>query len=212
VSLQNGARQSLIATTGSDGAINILNQPTDVTFSAGQSIPVIDISYGYGIISDLLVVPSSIDDTLQGDKLSAFDTESSVANIAGTLAAQHGVTVFVPEDSAFNSANGMLKGRSGAQLAAVLNSHVVNGTFYSTQLGGSQLNILGQNLTFKGNTVTIQGGNSANIVQSDILVDNGVLHTIDAVLLKSGAVKRVIEGAWITAAVAAVLCGSALAM
>lgn len=89
---------------------------------------------------------------------------------------------------------------------------VVNGTFYSTQLGGSQLNILGQNLTFKGNTVTLQGGNSANIVQSDILVENGVLHTIDTVLFRSGAVKRVIEGAWITAAVAATLCGSVLAM
>jgi len=70
---------------------------TDVTFSAGQSIPIIDISYGYGIISDLLVVPSSIHDTLQGNNLSVFDTESSVANTAGTLVAQHGVTVFVPE-------------------------------------------------------------------------------------------------------------------
>lgn len=70
---------------------------TNVTFSAGQSIPLIDISYGYGIISDLLVVPSNIHDTLQEDKLSAFDTESSVANTAGMLAAQHGVTLFVPE-------------------------------------------------------------------------------------------------------------------
>jgi len=74
------------------------------------------------------------------------------------------------------------------------------------------LNILGQNLTFKGNTVTLQGGNSAKIVQSDILVENGVLHTIDTVLLMSGAVKRVIEGAWITTAVAAALCRSAFAM
>jgi Fasciclin domain len=89
---------------------------------------------------------------------------------------------------------------------------VVNGTFYSTQLGGSQLNILGQNLKFNGNTVTLQGGNSAKIVQSDILVENGVLHTIDTVLLMSGAVKRVIEGTWITAAVAAVLCGSMMAV
>jgi hypothetical protein len=61
------------------------------------------------------------------------------------LAAQHGVTVFVPEgmypfrkheacliycsfvaptDSAFTSATGTLKGRSATQLAAVLNGHV----------------------------------------------------------------------------------------
>jgi hypothetical protein len=89
---------------------------------------------------------------------------------------------------------------------------VVNGTFYSTQLGGSQLNILGQKLTLKGNTVTLQGGNSANIVQSDILVENGVFHTIDTVLLASAAVKQVIEGAWLIAAIAAVLCGSVLAI
>jgi hypothetical protein len=74
------------------------------------------------------------------------------------------------------------------------------------------VNILGQKLTFKGKTVALQGGNSANIVESDILVENGVLHTIDAVLLMNGAVQRVLEGTWITAAVAAVLCGSALAM
>lgn len=73
------------------------------------------------------------------------------------------------------------------------------------------MNILGQKLTFKGNKVALQGGNSANIVESDILVENGVLHTIDAVLLMNGAVQRVLEGTWITVIVA-VLCGSALAM
>ena len=97
------------------------------------------------------------------------------------------MTIFCPNNDAFQK----LAGTPGAnnitdeQLAEILQYHVVQGAVgYSTTLSnGLKLPTLaGQELTI---TIDAEGAvfvNNARIINSDILIANGVLHVIDTVL------------------------------
>jgi hypothetical protein len=97
------------------------------------------------------------------------------------------VTIFCPNNDAFQK----LAGTPGAnnitdeQLAEILQYHVVQGAVgYSTTLSnGLKLPTLaGQELTI---TIDAEGAlfvNNARVINSDILIANGVLHVIDTVL------------------------------
>ncbi len=92
------------------------------------------------------------------------------------------VTYFVPNSvAALASATQLAQNSSAAELEAVFQYHLVpNFVGYSTLLknGMSLKTAQGSNLT-----VTIQDGevyiNSAQVIASDLLVANGVVHVID---------------------------------
>ncbi|KAF9232927.1 hypothetical protein BU15DRAFT_67053 [Melanogaster broomeanus] len=184
VSLENNQSQSMVLTTESaDGSIHILNQPTDVTLTPRASMSIFDVTYAWANISTLLTVPGSISTTLPTTNNSIFTVEASVAGVLSSYESQQGITLFVPQDSAFASVNGTLSGLNSTELASVMNGHVLNGTFYSTQLTGTQVSLAAKPLSLSGSTVALQGGNSAKIVTPDILLSNGVAHIVDTVLL-----------------------------
>jgi hypothetical protein len=97
------------------------------------------------------------------------------------------VTIFCPNNDAFQK----LAGTPGAnnitdeQLAEILQYHVVQGAVgYSTTLSNDLKlpTLAGQELTI---TIDAEGGvfvNNARVINSDIIIANGVLHVIDAVL------------------------------
>jgi hypothetical protein len=97
------------------------------------------------------------------------------------------VTIFCPNNDAFQK----LAGTPGAnnitdeQLAEILQYHVVQGAVgYSTTLSNDLKlpTLAGQELTI---TIDPEGGvfvNNARVINSDIIIANGVLHVIDAVL------------------------------
>ncbi|KAH7908991.1 hypothetical protein BJ138DRAFT_1115370 [Hygrophoropsis aurantiaca] len=72
-------------------------------------------------------------------------------------------------DSAFSSTASTLSRLSNSELGSVLSGHAINGTFYSPQLtsGQTAMNFAGQTLTVTGSTVSLAGGNTANILTSD---------------------------------------------
>jgi hypothetical protein len=98
------------------------------------------------------------------------------------------VTIFCPNNDAFQKLAGAPGGANNItdeQLAEILQYHVVQGAVgYSTTLSNDLKlpTLAGQELTI---TIDAEGAvfaNNARVINSDILIANGVLHVIDAVL------------------------------
>jgi len=111
-----------------------------------------------------------------------------VTDLTGTLSGQgHGpFTVFAPTDAAFaRLPAGTLESllANPAELKKILLYHVVPGEYRAAQVVAASTlpTVNGQDLT-----ITATGGakvNDANIVATDVLARNGVIHVIDTVLL-----------------------------
>jgi len=95
-------------------------------------------------------------------------------------------TVFAPSDSAFNqlppgTVDSLMKDK--AKLAEILSHHVIPGKVTVADVKPGKVQ------TLQGDTVTLKSDNgkvtvdNANVIQSDLMADNGVIHEIDAVVL-----------------------------
>lgn len=97
-------------------------------------------------------------------------------------------TVFAPTDAAFAAipAETMdaLLAAPDEELTQILTYHVVDGEYYAADVAtvGSLDTLEGTALTFsvEGDTVMVDG---AQIIETDIMASNGVIHVIDAVLI-----------------------------
>ncbi len=122
----------------------------------------------------------------------SFDTLVSAVKAAGLVDALKGdgpFTVFAPTDEAFaalpaGTVESLLKPENKEKLQAILKYHVVSGKVMAADvvklksaatLEGSSVKI---NASSKG--VMVDG---ANVVTTDIMTSNGVIHVIDAVIL-----------------------------
>jgi len=136
------------------------------------------------IIDQVLTLPANISYTAEAAGLSAAAGALTATNLADAVDGLSDVTVFVPNNAAFQAIGSAVGNLTTAQLASILEYHVINGTVaYSTDLvNGSTIK------TLQGNsvTITILNGtvfvNSAEVVLPNVLVANGVVHVIDAVL------------------------------
>ena len=107
------------------------------------------------------------------------------AGLVDTLKGKGPFTVFAPTDAAFAKVpkadlDALLANKE--KLAAVLTYHVVPGTVMAKDVKAGQVkSVQGSNLT-----LTTSGGvkvDGANVVKTDIVADNGVIHVIDSVVL-----------------------------
>lgn len=107
------------------------------------------------------------------------------AGLIDTLKGKGPFTVFAPTDAAFAKVpkadlDALLADKE--KLAAVLTYHVVPGKVMAKDVkAGEVKSVQGSNLT-----VTTSGGvkvDGANVVKTDIVADNGVIHVIDSVVL-----------------------------
>jgi uncharacterized surface protein with fasciclin (FAS1) repeats len=124
------------------------------------------------------------------------------AGLGASLTAKGPLTVFAPVNSAFaalpeGAIENLLKAENKAQLAKVLNYHVVAGNLTYDEIekaikagrGEAKLaTVAGGTLVAKKNgahniIVKDEMGNVANISTYDVLQSNGVVHVIDRVLL-----------------------------
>ncbi|MEJ2503090.1 MAG: fasciclin domain-containing protein, partial [Gemmatimonadota bacterium] len=122
--------------------------------------------------------------------LSTLVTAVTAAELEGTLSSDGPFTVFAPVNSAFADLDSEALGRllaAGNQelLQQVLTYHVVAGEIMAADLeDGAEV------ATVEGSTLEIGLGdgatvNGANIIATDIRVENGVIHLIDEVLLQN---------------------------
>jgi len=185
-------------TSGQNVLIN--KQPGDVvvfTTSMGTRCTLVegDIAFQGGLIQvvdNLLIPPARIDKTSEAFKVSSFLGALYAAKLMPDLAYRKNVTIFAPQDEAFALVGGGLEKLDSQKLARVMGYHVVadqvivssafsNGTKLATLAKAN-----GEGGASEKVTVRIAGNNkyvnSAQIVQPDILIANGILHLVSDVL------------------------------
>jgi uncharacterized surface protein with fasciclin (FAS1) repeats len=137
---------------------------------------------------------ANIVDTAKG--AGSFNTLLAAAQAAGladALATGENLTVFAPTDEAFaklpaGTVENLLKPENKDQLANILKYHVLPRKLASNQMLTGPFHVR----TLKGEgdrTLAVAKGSSgvtidsANVVQADIMTDNGIIHVIDSVML-----------------------------
>lgn len=136
-------------------------------------------------------LPDVVGAALAAPNLSTLVTAVSAAGLVETLQGPGPFTVFAPVDEAFaalpaGTVDTLLEPENLNDLQGVLTYHVVPGVVTAADLveGMELTTVQGETLT-----VSLAGGasiNGANVVAADVMVSNGVVHIIDAVLLPSG--------------------------
>lgn len=134
--------------------------------------------------------PKDIVDTAVGaETFKTLVAAVKAAELVDTLKGEGPFTVFAPTDEAFKklpagTVESLLKPENKEKLVAVLTYHVVPGKVMAADVvklksaktvQGSEAKI-----TVKGGKVMVD---KANVVKTDIVCKNGVIHVIDAVIL-----------------------------
>jgi len=150
-------------------------------------------------ISGILVAPivagsygeqkDIVDTAVDAGTFNTLVAAVQAAGLVDALKADGPVTVFAPSDAAFaklpeGTVENLLKPENRDQLAAILTYHVVPG-----KLMASDVSSMKGTKTLQGEAVTfeIKDGkvfvDKAQVVQTDIIASNGVIHVIDTVIL-----------------------------
>lgn len=126
-----------------------------------------------------------VDTAVAAGSFKTLATALGAAGLVDTLKGKGPFTVFAPTDEAFAKIpkadlDALLKDK--AKLTAVLTYHVVAGKVMAADVkAGKVKTVQGSDLT-----VTTASGvqvNGANVVKTDIVADNGVIHVIDSVVM-----------------------------
>lgn len=161
-----------------DGVVEI-NDDADVV------TPDIEFTGGIiHIIDEVLEIPGSVVDALTQAGLSSLADAATTAGLVDALSNTADLTIFAPTNEAFDAISDVTANLTTEQLADVLRYHVIAGTVgYSSGLSTTQLETLqgsNVNITVSDDDITV---NNAQVTTADVLVANGVVHVIDAVLI-----------------------------
>ncbi|MFL5330343.1 MAG: fasciclin domain-containing protein [Gemmataceae bacterium] len=128
-----------------------------------------------------------VDTAVSAGSFKTLVTAVKAADLVETLKGKGPFTVFAPTDEAFKKIpkeklDALLKDKKA--LAGVLTYHVVSGKVMAADVVKLQSakTVQGQPIAIavKDGAVTING---VNVVKTDIICENGVIHIIDAVLM-----------------------------
>lgn len=135
--------------------------------------------------------------------LSTFVSAVKTAGLDATMAGSQPYTVFAPNNAAFQklpegTAEGLMQPDQKGQLTTIITHHIVPGVVTAQDLsraiekGGGKADVAtvgGGNLTASqdGGTIVLTGpgGGQARVMPSDQAQSNGVVHTVDTVLMPS---------------------------
>lgn len=130
-----------------------------------------------------------VDTAVSAGSFNTLVAAVKAAGLVDTLKGPGPFTVFAPTDEAFaklpkGTFDDLLKPENKAKLAGILTYHVVSGKVMAADVvklkkaktvQGSEVKI-----TVKGGKVKV---NKANVVKTDVMASNGVIHVIDAVMM-----------------------------
>lgn len=132
------------------------------------------------IVDNVLTLPLNISTTAVAANLTSLTGALTDAKLVGAVDGLKDVTVFAPNNEAFQSIGSVLPNMTMEQLTQILEYHVINGTvgYSSKVMNESVMTLGGKNLTIEiiGSDVFV---NSAKVVVPNVLVANGVVHVID---------------------------------
>ncbi|KAH0287621.1 FAS1 domain-containing protein [Aureobasidium namibiae CBS 147.97] len=177
--------------TGGQVVEGILKNGTAYFFSGlknNVSVTSANLNFTGGVIhivDGTLTIPGNLTSTLTNSNLTALAGAAQELNLTSTLSSLHDVTIFAPDNSAFQAVGDALANASVTELISVLGYHVVNNSvLYSADIPSGETTVptfIGANLTVQN----INGSyyvNSAKVINPDILFSGGVIHVIDRVL------------------------------
>jgi uncharacterized surface protein with fasciclin (FAS1) repeats len=131
-------------------------------------------------------MPTIVDIAVQAGSFNTLVQAVQAAGLVETLSGEGPFTVFAPTDEAFaqipqDTLQAVLANKE--QLTAILAYHVVPGRLMAADVVRSS-----QLQTVQGQSITVntEGGvkvDDANVIQTDIVADNGVIHVIDKVIM-----------------------------
>lgn len=127
-----------------------------------------------------------VDTAATSGTFKTFLAAAKKAGVIDTLKNSGPYTVFAPSDSAFKklppeTLNSLMKDKT--RLAEVLNHHVIQGKVAIADVKPGKVE------TIQGDMLTLTSDNgkvtvdNANVIQSDLMADNGVIHEIDTVVI-----------------------------
>ncbi|KAI0327278.1 FAS1 domain-containing protein [Cubamyces sp. BRFM 1775] len=206
VQLEGNKSQVVAWSIRDDNKTHVLNQRNDSTVTNTTTAGNITIY----TIDHVLNFPESLSSTIPADnisltgvetalrsvQLSTFNSttnQTSTSSLFDVLNTElHGFTFFAPNTSAIQDATSALSGLQSntTALQALFQNHIINGTtVYSPLLSGQNYtSAAGEPLQFTlngtGHYVT-SGNVTAQIIQPDVLLPNGVIHVIDRVLVNT---------------------------
>jgi len=118
--------------------------------------------------------------------LTSFAAGIQAAGLTDALSAKGPFTVFAPTDEAFRRLPAGAWARllkDSAKLKAILNYHIVAGYLITRDIkSGEVITLQGSTLTATVSPVEVRV-NEARVVQANLAATNGILHSIDAVIL-----------------------------
>lgn len=130
-------------------------------------------------------------------QFTTFLKAAEATNLTSLLRDNKNLTVFAPTDAAFaalpaGELDKLMLPENKAQLQKVLIYHVINAKVPASEFKGATRKAA----TVAGPSVELAGGatlkvNDAEIVQSDVMATNGVIHVVDRVLMPPGATAAV---------------------
>lgn len=143
------------------------------------------------LLCSACVVPQALaadllDTASKSSEIKTFITAVKTAGLESTLKNEGPFTVFAPANSAFDKLDpeqreSLLKDKT--KLAEVVKHHIIAGKALVSEVKPGDTKALdGSAVTLKSDNgkVTVDG---ANVTQSDITADNGVIHIVDALVL-----------------------------
>ncbi|KAI4287366.1 MAG: hypothetical protein L6R35_003376 [Caloplaca aegaea] len=134
------------------------------------------------VIDNFLIPPNTFTQTVPQFNLTAAGGAAEYASLAEYANTHEDLTIFVPQNAAFQALGGTLQSMSPPQLQRILDYHVINSStvLYSSGLSNGTIlrTLSGQNVTisFASNSLFV---NQARVLQQDLLIANGVMHVID---------------------------------
>lgn len=152
-----------------------------------------DTSTEKSVTSETVVVdnPNIIEAAIKNPDLSTFVSAVAAAGLTAALQADGPYTVFAPTNEAFSKIpswrlENWMKPENQDKLAALLKHHIVKGIVGSPEIKGSIKNAM----TLQEDEIKIDGEGDAmlldsvaRVVKSDVTVRNGIIHTVDSVII-----------------------------
>lgn len=171
--------------------VECMRAEDEVIFTSGlrmnSTVTQADVNFTGGvihIIDTVLTPPLNISRTALDTNLTALYGAVNRSGLMETINTTPDLTLFAPNNAAFQSIGSAVANLTREQIAAILQYHAVEGTvaYSSTLMNGTSVQTLAGNnltITMDGDNVFV---NSAKVLRPDVLVANGVIHVIDNVL------------------------------
>jgi len=158
-----------------------------------------DIESSNGVIHviDTVIMPAAmmgpkdiVDTAVAAGSFKTLAAALTAAGLVDTLKGKGPFTVFAPTDEAFAklgkaTLDDLLKPENKAKLVDILTYHVVPGTVKAAEVikHSSVATVQGKAIAIKVTDGKVQLNGASNVVTTDIVAGNGVIHVIDTVLL-----------------------------